>query len=360
MFGDVILLTGALRARLTRIGADVKTALTTAKVEGEALTTSRYFLFWQALGDASSAEIGLALATATKVHEYDLPSLAALHSPDVRTALEKIARYKRLCGPKDMSLELKGAELRVFTRWMHATAMPPPRLVDASLASLLVLLQRGSGQQLSPRRVELSRPKSDAPMLQRFFGAPLRFRAVHDALVFDAAVLATPFVTHHEALLSVLVPDLEQKLSSTSEFTETVRAVIARRMSGERPSVEKVARELALSPRTLQRRLGESGVSYQRLLDEVRHTTAVTLLRQDRLALHEVAFLLGFEEFNSFTRAFRSWEGTSPARWRASLASWRDPIGGTHVGPTSSGHEKRRLEGVVHHGKFSRARSRAG
>ncbi len=320
MFGDVIPLSLALRARLTRIGAGVKTALNTARVEGEVLTTGRYFSFWQALGEASAADIGLKLANATKVYEYDIPSLAALHSPDVRTALEKIARYKRLCGPKDMSLETKGNELRVFTTWVHATSLPPPRLVDASLASLLVLLQRGSGQMLAPRRVELSRAKSDEAMLMRFFGCPLKFRAAHDALVFDVSVLNTPFVTRNDDLLQVLVPGLEAKLSSSREFTEEVRAVIARRMSGEKPSVGKVAKELALSPRTLQRRLGESGVSYQQVLDEVRHSTAVTLLREKRLELHEVAFLLGFEEFNSFTRAFREWEGTSPGRWRDSIA----------------------------------------
>ena len=90
-------------------------------------------------------------------------------------------------------------------------------------------------------------------------------------------------------------------------------------MTGERPSVSKVARGLAVSPRTLQRRLGELGSSYQHVLDDVRHRSALALLQAQELQVSEIAFLLGFEELNSFTRAFRIWEGTSPHRWRDAM-----------------------------------------
>ena len=66
----------------------------------------------------------------------------------------------------------------------------------------------------------------------------------------------------------------------------------------------------------MQRRLGALGTSYQALLDDVRRQSARKLLANTDLAVGEVAFLLGFEEGNSFVRAFNAWEGTSPARWR--------------------------------------------
>ncbi len=65
---------------------------------------------------------------------------------------------------------------------------------------------------------------------------------------------------------------------------------------------------------TLQRRLGEAGVTYQGLLDEVRRIAARRLLAKTDLEAAEVAFLLGFEEPNSFVRAFRSWR--TPTRFR--------------------------------------------
>jgi AraC-like DNA-binding protein len=73
-----------------------------------------------------------------------------------------------------------------------------------------------------------------------------------------------------------------------------------------------------MSPRTLQRRLEQLGTSYQRLLDDVRRDTARRLLVDTDLDAGEVAFFLGFEELNSFTRAFHAWEGVTPKRWRES------------------------------------------
>jgi AraC-like DNA-binding protein len=319
MTGDLVHLSAGVRARLSRLGANVAHAAAAARVpaNGE-VATEQFFDFWEALGASSPLDVGLRLANETQVHEYDVSSLAALHSPDVGTALSKISRYKRLCGPKDLVIDREGKEVAIHTTWLHASRPVPACLVDASLGSLLVLLRRGSGLPFAPKRVELSRARDDEAMLLRFFGSPLRFRAARDALVFEEQVLATPFVTHNADLLEVLIPGLDAKLAPPS-FVEEVKAVVSRRMSGERPSVEKVARSLSLSPRTLQRRLGELGCTYQQVLDEVRHGTALRLLRARELDINQIAFLLGFEELNSFTRAFRGWEGTTPNHWRDSM-----------------------------------------
>jgi AraC-like DNA-binding protein len=322
VIGDVVAFSPALRARLARAGGNVAHAAAVARIaQADTVTTDQYFTFWQALAESSPPDIGLRLATETQVHEYEVAQLAAFHSPDAQTALEKMARYKRLCGPKDMSIERAGEEVVVHTRWVHASTPSPPRLIDASFASLLTLLQRATGKSLAPKRLELSRARGDEVMLMRFFGCPLRFRATRDALVLESHVLAMPFVTHNADLLDVLVPGLEQKVAPLSAtFLEAVESAVARRMIGERPSVEKVAEALALSSRTLQRRLGEIGVSYQQVLDGVRHQTALRLLRARRIDISEIAFLLGFEELNSFTRAFRAWEGVTPKRWRDSMS----------------------------------------
>ncbi len=149
----------------------------------------------------------------------------------------------------------------------------------------------------------------------------MRFRAKRDALVLDERALGTPFVTHNADLLRALLPSLDARLGPhAATFLDQVRATLRRRMSGEPPSVDKIAREFSISARTLQRRLAEAGATYQSLLDEVRHDTALRLLRAQDIDVAEVAFLLGFEELNSFTRAFRAWEGTTPSRWRARVA----------------------------------------
>lgn len=322
MSEDIVRMHAGVFERLERLGADTARAMQVARVSvAREMSSERFFAFWEALGASSPADIGLRLAQETKAHEYDLQSLAALHSPDLGTALSKIARYKRLCGPKDLAIDLNRAEVAISTIWRHTASPMPKRLVDATLASQLVLLQRGTGLELAPLRVELTRAPAEEAMLMRFFGCSLRFRTKRDALVLEERMLGTPFVTHNADLLRALLPSLDAKLLPVERtFLDEVRAALGRRMSGERPSVEKIAHELSVSTRTLQRKLAEASVTYQSLLDEVRHETALRLLRAPELDIAEVAFLLGFEELNSFTRAFRSWEGTTPHRWRALVA----------------------------------------
>ena len=96
-----------------------------------------------------------------------------------------------------------------------------------------------------------------------------------------------------------------------------VKAVLIQMMSGERPSMEAVARRLCLSPSTLQRRLSQAHTSYQKILDAVRLDTACKLLGRTQMAPGEIAFCLGFEEVNSFQRAFHKWQGMTPTQWRA-------------------------------------------
>jgi AraC-like DNA-binding protein len=335
MSADQVRLSPEVVSRLQQLGVNTAHARQAARLPaGDLVSTELFFAFWEALGASSPPDVGLRLAETTPASAYDLPSLAALCSLDVGTALHKLGRYKRLCGPKDLAVEERGADVVVHTAWEHASGPMPPRLVDASLASLLVLLQRGTGLPLAPKRVELTRARGEEPMLLRFFGCPLRFRAAHDALVFEPATLALPFVTQNDDLLRALLPALDAKLAPLRQppILTQLRAAIARRMSGERPSIQKVARELGMSPRTLQRRLGDLGQSYQSVLDEVRQKAARRLLRESDLTIGEIAFLLGFEELNSFTRAFRGWEGQTPLAFRSSPALRRARAGDARSG----------------------------
>jgi len=80
--------------------------------------------------------------------------------------------------------------------------------------------------------------------------------------------------------------------------------------------MQDIARELHISARTLQRRLQDGGYSFQQVLEEARHQLARHYLTNSLLELNETAYLLGYEDSNSFVRAFRTWEGVPPAHWR--------------------------------------------
>ncbi len=87
-------------------------------------------------------------------------------------------------------------------------------------------------------------------------------------------------------------------------------------LAGGRPDIHTIASELVVSDRTLQRRLTEEETSFKHLLGKVRHEQAREYLADPSLDIKEVAFLVGYEDQNSFFRAFHIWEGATPLKWR--------------------------------------------
>jgi AraC-like DNA-binding protein len=333
MTPDLIALPATLLERFARVGVDIDALLrragiprsrfAVAKPQG---TTAEYFALWRAAGEsARGPDLGLRAGSNTLSHHQSVATLAALHSPTLGEGLIKLARYKRLVCPEDVRIDVRRGEARLRFEWLLADTDPPPMLIDCIFASIGELTERGTGKPIRPRRIELTRPRNHEAMLRKHFGCDIKFDAPFDVLVFDEAALALPLVTHNAQVLALIVPGLEAALEDTGSgrtLADDVRAALKQTICGERPAVEKVAKSLGMSPRTLQRRLGELGTTYQKLLDEVRHRSARRLLANTDLAAAEVAFLLGFEELNSFTRAFHSWEGTTPTKWRATAADF--------------------------------------
>ena len=326
---DLVSVSAALLERLAALGVRVPEAirragLVAARFEAPRarLTTREFFAFWSAVEQevpAGARDLGLVLGAQALALRYDVGSMAALHAPNLGDALKKLGRYKRLVCPEQVEVEVARTEASIRFHWILADADMPRLLVDATFASLVALARRGTGTPVVPLRVELARRRSDAALLAAHFGCEVSFAAPFDRIVFSEATLALPFVTRDADALAVVIPGLESALGEvrgTRTLRDEVRVAIARHLCGERPAVEKIARVLGVSPRTLQRRLGEEGTSYQEQLDEVRQKTARRLLANTDLDAVEVAFFLGFEEPNSFARAFRGWEGTSPGRFR--------------------------------------------
>ncbi|WP_277749301.1 helix-turn-helix transcriptional regulator [Solirhodobacter olei] len=96
-----------------------------------------------------------------------------------------------------------------------------------------------------------------------------------------------------------------------------MKVLIRRRIASGKPDIAEVARELGMSERTLQRRITEHGTSYRALLDEARRDLGRRLPSDGQNGIDEIAFLLGFQDTSSFYRAFRAWEGVTPAQWRS-------------------------------------------
>ena len=113
----------------------------------------------------------------------------------------------------------------------------------------------------------------------------------------------------------VFEPDLRRRLGEledTATTAERVQALLLELLPSSAATMELVAERLAMSKRTLQRRLEDEGRTFRALVNDTRERLARHYLTQTRMSGGEIAFLLGFEDPNSFYRAFHEWTGQTP------------------------------------------------
>src|SRR5579863_5129400 len=304
--------------------------LPSALYDGErtSVTTAQFFALWRGIAELRpQPDLGLRLARELELGQLPPATLASFYARDYRDALGRLSRFKQLCSPEEMHLHEARGQCTVELAWMHTREPTPPLLVDATLALILELGRRGTQTALKPVRVELVRPRGAKRVLEGFFGCGVSFGAARDMLVLRASDLARRFVTHNPELLEMLQPSLVMALSGQQKdgaVHEPVKWTLKRLLADNRPDIQAVSRELGVSSRTLQRRIAEEGATFRALLAEARRELARIYLREPSIEINQVAHLVGYEDPNSFYRAFRSWEGTTPGRWRS-----RDERAGT-------------------------------
>lgn len=288
--------------------------------EAAFVTTAQLFALWAAVAEVSGdPAIGLSLGAEPRFERFDATQIAAVCSRTLRDALQRIARCKVLTCPEEIRVHTQGNEAAVEFAFLNDEGAEPDILVDVCLAWVLALGRRGTDGRIRPLRVDLLRPAKHATLLEGHFGCPVRFRSKRNAIVFRNADLDLPFTTFNEELLRILGAQLDSELQeheAASSITEQVTQVLRRSLAGQRPSREATALELHMSVRTLQRRLHQAGTTFQRVVEETRRELARKYVADSQVQFSEAAFLLGYEDANSFFRAFQAWEGTSPGEWR--------------------------------------------
>lgn len=327
-----IKLPDALWEGVTRVGLSRADVVRVAKLpisairDGAPVSTAQFFALWQALADLSGdTTVGLRIGTGLEGAVMPPSFLAAYHARDFRDALQRVARFKRLCAPEDVRIQEQGDCCDIEMEWTQAEGQAtPPSLVDATLASLVELGRRGTQEALVPIAVELARPQNARAVYEKYFGCRVRFDADTNCLRLRRADLDKPFASYNAELLDILIPELDRRLEQqthSATLAEQIRWVLRRRLTAGRPDIRSVATEMAMSERSLQRRLTDEGVSFQTLVSETRHQMALEHLADASLTLIEVAYLLGYEDQNSFFRAFRQWEAQTPSDWRSANAA---------------------------------------
>lgn len=246
---------------------------------------------------------------------------AVLASETLKDALERIVRYRRLVGDVlELALVDAGDRYRLHIDVSSHPDMPF-QAVDA-VAALVVRQARAlhRPRRCDPLAVAFARPAPlDLAPYAHTFRAPLVFDAPANTIDFARADLEDPLPSGNAELArgndEVMVRYLA-RLEQACVATRVQQALLDA-LPGGVPSKTAVARALGMSARNLQRHLASEGTSFTALLDEARMQLARTYVDGGRLSVTEIAFMLGFADTSTFSRAFKRWTTMSPRQWAA-------------------------------------------
>lgn len=271
---------------------------------------------------AGDPHFGLHVGECVKLGAYSVYGLVLLACSDLGQALEQTMRYEALAhelGRSQIQVEVEDGLARY--EWISHYPQASRHLVESVFAGIQTFGRWLAGGQLPPAQIEfMHETEAGMDVYERVFGSRPRFGAPGNTASFDAALLALPVPNADVGMYPVLQQHAErllaQRVPGKPAIVDQVRAAIIRNLAQDRVRLATIAEELALSPRTLQRKLGEAGASYQGVLDDARFALARDYLRQPGLSLADIAFLLGYQEQSAFTHAFKEWSGLNPGAWR--------------------------------------------
>lgn len=283
------------------------------------LAPEAYYRLWNSI-EAETADpfFPLKLCELVRSESFSTPIFAALCSPNFLVAIRRIARYKALIAPMRLDVIEERDKLAVEFFWINGLPPPPVSLVVMELLFSVTLLRLGTREPVRPVSVMTTVLPSPAAPYEAYLGARLRAGDRH-RVDFTMADATRPFLTSNEPLWIAFEPELRRRLADLEASVTTakrVRAALLEGLPSGGVTIDAISRKLALSKRTLQRQIAAEGTSFQQLLNETRHALARHYLEKTALPVEEISFLLGFDEPNSFYRAFRIWTGMTPASVR--------------------------------------------
>jgi AraC-like DNA-binding protein len=204
--------------------------------------------------------------------------------------------------------------------WGYAVHQPGlqsiDQICDVAIAAAYRMFTELVGAKPDEVLIARQAPRDTRPYV-RLFGSMPRFNAQQCALAFPARFLDYPVRTADPALRQALKRSVDDYWAvKQPSVTDAVSRLLRARVIFPDCSLEEIAGELLLQPRTLNRRLQAEGRTFRELTNEARFEVAQQLLTGTRMDITNVALALGYADPSGFTHAFQRWSGVAPSEWR--------------------------------------------
>jgi len=279
--------------------------------------------------------VGLRAGQSLETGDLEVLEFATRSCATLRDAIKCSARYMHLLNEAAEISLVEGGQDAMWSFRVTDGVPQPDAANDFILASTASFVRRYTGVREPAIEVHVRHNEpAYAATYQEVFGTRVRFGMPHNGFVFSRSRLDQPMLRAQpvvQAAFESRARELSERLGAAGMRHQIMELVMAQLRTG-RVSMSGLAREFAMSVATLRRRLDQEGTSFSKVVDDARRALAEAYLRDRRLSISEIAFLLGFSHAPAFYGAFRRWTGTTPSDYRAHVLVQR---GDSSVPPPS-------------------------
>ncbi len=268
--------------------------------------------------------LGLTVGSRETLACWGLLGFAMMSRYDLVSALRMAAKYYQTgTGFLDLDFIFADNHCEIIGFAPKPVGALLPTLVEELFSCVLAVFPTLTGVPLRPLKIEFSyfKPRY-SHLYDKIFKCPLKFGGERNAMLLDNSYINLPLVTASAATANLAEHLCRESLMKQSQDRGT--ASIVRRMllrsPGRYPNMEMVAETIGISVRSLRRRLGDEGESFQSVFDDVRKQLSIAYLSESNMPCEEIAALVGFTENSNFRRAFKRWTNLSPTDYRKHLA----------------------------------------
>lgn len=290
----------------------------------EHIEASRYFDVWRrATALVADPAFALRVAATFQLEDHEIFGFLAMSCETLGQAYQRTATFRALyCVGARWEIEADADAVRlIWYPWPGDRDDPGYRAaMDFAVADMADAIRRLGRTGPRPREVRLAHPASPrADEYAAYYGVMPKFATPLYSLVYPPDLQELPISSFNSRLRDYFEGECQRMVSalgSGTSLVDQVRKRLIGAMDGGETSIETMAKQLGMSPRSLQRRLADEGTGYSDLLAEVRTEFAKRYLARGTISASEVAYLLGFTEPPAFFKAFKRWTGMTPREFQ--------------------------------------------
>ena len=309
-------------------GGDPKWILEHHGIDPWAIRDPDYYINCQGLVDVfeycsalfDDSLFGLRLAQIQEPDVFGCVTTLCRAAPSFREAIGSLIEYIPVVHSPMPMLELIEGKETAELRWSVRADLGVNHQANYQAVLLdLKVLRLVGGRTFRPSYVNLAvdTRQRDVPEIEDKLGCVFHGGAAFNAIAFPSAILDQPVASANKLLYRLLGGYLARvKAASRTTIVERVQDYVRGSLPSGTCSIERCAKKLGTSIRTLQSNLGDYGLKFSDILERQRIELAKIYLEQGQLSLDEIAVLLGYSEQSSFGRAFKRWTGATPQRFR--------------------------------------------